>query len=205
MPATGRHRGRRRSGDRRFVWRPRDRGHPDRATDPFRRSRGRDIGRFRVTFVARDSVGGTDSTTTDVTVLGETSLRIASEPGDYVGGGGSYFYSDTSRFTVARNYLAGISVSAMGSQYSDSWNLSFSSVGAGMLTTGEYSGARAFGNATDQYPGLSVSRFGTSCSNLSGDFAVRQVAYDVNGQVTSLWSEVPFTRGGMKGTCPSAC
>src|SRR5258705_438628 len=57
-----------------------------------------------------------------------TSLRMSSQPGDYIGGGEDYFYTSSDGTFTAQGALGHVSVSFHTPSYSHFWNLDFAAV-----------------------------------------------------------------------------
>lgn len=119
---------------------------------------------------------------------GQTALYMFSEPGDYIGGGLEYFYTDADLdFGVSRNYQNGVSVSATKFEWPNSiwWYLNFAAQGNQLLGPTLYTDATRYPfNAGYGTNGLSVYGNGRGCNTLTGSFEVLEIEYDANNQVT---------------------
>ena len=128
---------------------------------------------------------------------GQYILYMESSPGDYIGQGSTWAYTDADvSFRTTQNWQNGASVYLSGSSFDRwiNWNLDFSSATGAPLEPGYY------GNAT-RYPfnhfigptnGLAVGGMGRGCNRLSGDFTVREVQYGSDGGLEKL--AVDFTQ-----------
>lgn len=116
-----------------------------------------------------------------------TSLSMTSEPGDYIGGGQTYFYgAGEGNFGAQVNYAGGVTISFVSGNYDHWWNLSFRAPGGAPLTTGTYLNALRFPFQGDTAPGLDVSGDGRGCNGLTGSFQVLQIEYGPDNTVTAF-------------------
>ncbi len=146
------------------------------------------FGRHRVTFVAEDAEGRTDSTTTAINVTGVTSLTVISESGDFVGQGSTYVFTDSGAYSAVRNNANGVSITyGQGNNYSTTWNLDFAAPLSEPLQPGEYLDAIAYGQNT-AYPGMRVTVANRYCNTITGTFHVKQVAYGPSGSIEAFWA-----------------
>lgn len=117
---------------------------------------------------------------------GSTSLAMTGDPGDYITGGRTYYYTGTDGpFTATRNYHNGVSLSFHTPTYSHWWYLDFSAPAQQFLTVGLYAGALRFPFEGTQ-AGLSVSGDGRGCNTLTGSFEVKEVVYGSGNVVLSF-------------------
>jgi len=117
-----------------------------------------------------------------------TSLLLTGDPGDYISGGRTYFYTPADGlFTVNRNYHNGVSLSFHTPSYSHWWYVDFSAPGQQSLAVGVYSGALRFPFEGSQ-AGLDVSGDGRGCNTLQATFEVKEVTYGSSGAVLSFWA-----------------
>ena len=121
-----------------------------------------------------------------VTVLPEiaaaqtTALVFQSESGDSVGGGISRSWTSADgNFTVTRNQRNGISAAVDGIAFG--WYLHFSLPDNRQITPGHYTGATRY--PSTPFVGMSVSGSGPGCTELTGRYLVREVAYGPTGDV----------------------
>lgn len=118
-----------------------------------------------------------------------TAINLQSDPGDYIGQGQNYSYTDdNAEITYSRNYDNGIRILIrnLPNEPSLSWTLNMAAIGEVELVAGEYLGAQRFPVPNAQSPGLSFSGQGRGCNNLTGSFEISEVSYDSNGDVLSL-------------------
>lgn len=108
-------------------------------------------------------------------------LYMVSQPGDYIGQGTSWDFTDaTHTFTASQNYDQGVTVRVDGPNW---WTLNFAAPGEIPLTPGLYEGAIRFPFQPITLPGLSVSGDGRGCNELSGEFTVHEVVYNPDGSI----------------------
>lgn len=129
-----------------------------------------------------DSAGNqaTDSIVVHVSSKSDpkTFMSFVSEPGDYIGGGSNWYYSENDAiFTLTTNYDNGIAVRVSAGE---SWNLDFAAAGDVPLTTGIYTDATRFPFQPVTSNGLSVSGNGRGCNTLTGQFEVLSLS-SLNG------------------------
>lgn len=113
------------------------------------------------------------------------TLTMESDPGDYIGGGGTYSYSTSS----ADSFNA--SATDNGSQVTadvfaangDDWFLDFEGTNNQPLTAGTYKGAIRFPFNPITVPGLSIFGNGRGCNTLTGDFVVNAAEFGPAGYI----------------------
>ncbi len=121
--------------------------------------------------------------------VAETSLKLKSEPGDYVGAGKTFSYpASAGIFSVAKNYADGVSVYFAGPAYADRWDLDFTAPGRVLLQSGAYPGATRYPFDGEGDPGLAIAGNGRTPGNVSGGFVVKEIAYGANGSVERFWA-----------------
>ncbi len=115
----------------------------------------------------------------------ESSLKLFSEPGDYIGGGKQYSYSEpAATFQYTENYHKGITVNInAGNEW---WTLNLVSGDKTQIKPGVYLNAERFPFQSAGKPGLSFSGSGRGCNTLTGQFEVLEVGYDEAGKLKSL-------------------
>ena len=117
---------------------------------------------------------------------GVTSLLLTGDPGDYISGGQTQFYTDADgAFGASRNYHNGVSLSFHTPSYSHWWYLDFSAPGGQYLTVGTYTDALRF-PFEGTHAGLSVSGDGRGCNTLTGSFEVKEVVYGPGSTIASF-------------------
>jgi hypothetical protein len=108
-------------------------------------------------------------------------LKIVSQPGDYVGKGATYSY--TQNDSVFRQYFAAASLVFVDN--GENWMLDFAAPFGGQLKAGTaYTGAGAYFNTAAPY--LVITGVGSGCNETSGSFTVLAVTYDSTGMLLSL-------------------
>src|SRR5262245_24006438 len=117
---------------------------------------------------------------------GITSLLLTGDPGDYISGGQTQFYTDADgAFGASSNYPNGVSLSFHTPSYSHWWYLDFSAPGGQYLTVGTYTDALRF-PFQGTHAGLSVSGDGRGCNTLTGSFEVKEVVYGSGSSIVSF-------------------
>jgi hypothetical protein len=123
------------------------------------------------------------------TVSAGTFINLDSDPGDYIGQGLSYSYTDdTAVIQYSRNYDNGITINIhnLPNEPSDWWTLNLAAPNDEEIQPGVYEGAERFPFQNPNNPGLSFSGNGRGCNTLTGRFEVQEVSYDGSGNVLSL-------------------
>ena len=106
-----------------------------------------------------------------------TSLRLNSDPGDYIGGGQFTFLTPSDgTFSAQQNFDQGVSISFLG-QPGTFWLFEFAAPNKQLLTVGTYMGATRFPFQDPSQAGLSVAGDGRGCNTLTGSFQVLEVVY----------------------------
>jgi hypothetical protein len=113
-----------------------------------------------------------------------SSLTIVSEPGDTIGQGISKTYSSQSALFGATGN--GENVTFAITTLSDTWYINVAAPRGEKMTRHYYPVAERATIRTGRSPGLDIGGNGRSCSQIWGTFAIRQIAYDANGNVTML-------------------
>jgi len=104
---------------------------------------------------------------------------MTSEPGDFIGAGGSYSYeAATLDLGVTQGGEATVSVRDGG------FSVGLGAPGGRPLSEGTYNGAVRFPDASQ--PKIDVSGEGRGCNKTFGDFTVLEVAYGPHGYLQSL-------------------
>ena len=124
-----------------------------------------------------------------------TALVLDSSPGDWVGGGRSYYYTaPTASFTATRNLHNGVSVAVrIGSEC---WDLDFSAPNMAPLEVGTYEHVRAYPFEVGPPlvvpidPGLAIGggscSYGHGCNRVAGSFVVTDLVWGTDQSVTSF-------------------
>jgi uncharacterized delta-60 repeat protein len=130
-----------------------------------------------------------DHTLTITPVPPVTSLTMTSQKGDYIGQGQTYSYdANTGKFGVQRNFDNGVSFN-----YTDSanpgyvwWYLDFAAPAKATLVPGFYGNAVRYPFQSSSQPGLDIAGEGRGSNTLTGNFTVKQAAYDASGNVLAF-------------------
>ena len=123
---------------------------------------------------------------------GVASLRIESEPGDFIGDGKRYYHrpSDGTFSSALWGAVTGTAVDITFRPptfpFGENWRLAFAAPGGAPLTVGTYSGAAAHPFQAADVPGLNISGMGRGCNSITGSFVVHEVTY-TGDTVTALW------------------
>lgn len=120
---------------------------------------------------------------------GTTSLLLTGDPGDYISGGRTHFFTQADgTFTARINPANGVSLAFNTPGFSHWWYLDFAAPGKQFLTPGVYTGAvrYPYPYTVSGVPGLSVSGDGRGCNTLTGSFEVKEVVYGSSGTVQSF-------------------
>jgi hypothetical protein len=119
------------------------------------------------------------------------TVTLTSEPGDFIGAGGTYAYSVAggdvlfvgSSRVAADDPVNGVAVDVEAAN-GDRWRLSFAAPTGQPLVAGDYPGAARFQDVG--VPGLDVNGNGRGCNTVVGSFTVSEAVYGPNGYVQTL-------------------
>jgi hypothetical protein len=139
------------------------------------------LGDHVLTFYATNSLGATDSAVSVIQVSGLTDLRTESDPDDIVGQGASAALSSEDAAFNAREENGAVIVTVTSTTMAQTWTLTFAGPDGAPLATGDYLDAGALPNPGSGRPGLSISCDGRACSDLTGEFHVRELVRDASG------------------------
>lgn len=104
------------------------------------------------------------------------SLTLRSDPGDWIGQGGTYQYSAAS--TPVVGYApGGRRIEVLFGRTGPSWRMSFEAADGLPLTPGVYPNAQRQPFQDPGHPGLAVYGLGRGCNTLTGTFTVHQIGY----------------------------
>ena len=106
-----------------------------------------------------------------------TSLTMQSDPGDYIGQGQSYNYSqaDGTFSALVFGTNTAVSIRFNTPSFDHWWNLNFATANGGPLTPGVYLNAQRFADGVS--PALDVFGDGRGCNMVNGSFEVLQATY----------------------------
>jgi hypothetical protein len=141
------------------------------------------------------------------------TLTMTSDPGDYVGQGGSYSFSTPGNLFFARSSQAGstITVTVRPDPVDTTfWSLEFAAPAGQQLVPGTYTGAQRASSRAPGAPGLDVDGDGRGCSTVTGSFTVLDAVYEPSGYVDSFHAvfeqhcegAAPALRGEVQVTNP---
>jgi hypothetical protein len=114
---------------------------------------------------------------------GDSSYRMVSEPGEWVGRGLTWEYGPTS-YLIPRGTRQELHLTVLGALAVDQWELYFMPPAGGTLDVGTYDGAVYYLDASDG-PGMDVSGTGRGCRHISGSFTIHELAF-VGPEITHL-------------------
>jgi predicted Zn finger-like uncharacterized protein len=107
----------------------------------------------------------------------DTSLRVISDPGDFIGQGKTYSYNGN-QLVLRKIPAGGLSI------FVDDWSVEFVPPKGGVLKTGEYLNAKR-SSSNDNAPGMEFSGHGRGCNSIAGQFVVWEL--EMNGdQITRV-------------------
>ena len=127
-------------------------------------------------------------TLTTALAAGTTALWMASDSGDYIGGGITQtLNSPDYAFVASTNYDGGVNISVNNTSSSSyvNWTLSFAAPVGTTFGVGKYDQATRFPFQAPTAPGLDVSGDGRGCNVSKGFFVVRDYTAN-NGSVQSF-------------------
>lgn len=118
-------------------------------------------------------------------VSAETRLVLKSDPGDFVGQGKKYLYTDTnSVFRFSKYHPNGIILNVTTAD--DWWILTLLAPNNAILQPGSYNGAMRGAFKDADKPGLDFSGNGRGCNQLTGRFDIFEISYDSQGVVNGI-------------------
>jgi hypothetical protein len=141
------------------------------------------------------------------------TLTMTSDPGDWVGQGGSYSFSTPGNLFFARSSQGGSDITVTVRPDPSSavyWSLEFAAPGRQPLVPGTYTGAVRASERGLSSPGLYVSGELRGCSSVTGSFTVLDATYEPSGYVDSFHATfeqhcdgvAPALRGEVQVTNP---
>lgn len=137
----------------------------------------------------------------------QTSLVMASDAGDYIGGGKTYQYRATDgTFSASKNYDNGVSINFKANGWpeeGDDWDLDFVAPDRAQLTPGTYKNAQRFPFQDPGHPGLDISGCGRGSNELTGTFTVKNVQFGGSGVDSFVATFEQHSEGGtpaLRGT-----
>ena len=142
---------------------------------------------------------GVDALAAGASASTETSYSYKSQPGDYIGGGGSNHYTPkdaTISVSGTAEYLT-FSVTTD----TEFWYITLAAPAGEQLHPGTYYNAERAPFRTGRAPGLDVSGDGRGCNEVWGNFAINQIATNLSGEITLL--DANFTQYCESPTAPA--
>jgi heat shock protein HslJ len=112
------------------------------------------------------------------------SYKFVSDPGDYIGGGKTKSYTNSTTVFGLSGTTAGITYTVSGQR--DDWRVQFAPPAGQQLHVGTYTDAQRAPFHDPTHPGLEVSGDGRGCNTLTGSFKITQLVVDGTGAVKAL-------------------
>jgi hypothetical protein len=112
------------------------------------------------------------------------SYHFASDAGDYIGGGKTKTYTNSTTIFGLSGTTAGISYSVSGQR--DDWRVELAPPAGEQLHVGTYTDAQRAPFREPGHPGLDVDGDGRGCNTLTGSFTIAELVTDATGAVKAL-------------------
>jgi hypothetical protein len=112
------------------------------------------------------------------------SYRFASDPGDYVGGGKTKSYTNSTSVFALIGSTNGVHYTVSGQR--DDWTVDLMPPAGEQLHVGTYTGAQRAPFREPGHPGLDVGGDGRGCNTLTGSFTITELVTDPTGAVKAL-------------------
>jgi hypothetical protein len=139
-----------------------------------------------VVLVTATLIGGVlQATPADASPL-RTFVTMHSSKDDYIGGGVSRLFTDHLGSVDVSGTADGISVSVSGGTLGDAYGMAFTPPPGKELHVRTYLNAQRSPFRTAGHPGIDISGDGRGCNTISGRFDVRDIAFDLSGNVMRL-------------------
>ena len=115
--------------------------------------------------------------------IAQTVLAMSSQPGDYVGGGQQYLFTQSDAFFTPQNSsnFVGFAINN-----GDFWDADFAGPTSARLAVGNYQNAQRYPFEPAGTPGLSVYGAGAGCNTLTGNFQVLKAGYSKSSALTNF-------------------
>jgi hypothetical protein len=121
------------------------------------------------------------------TTTNRTVVSVFSDPGEYIGGGGSrLFYAGNGSVAVSGDATY-LTVDVSGGTLGDSFSLTFAPPQGQRLRQQLYTGGQTAPWRATGRPGIMINGDGHGCSETAGRFDVKDIATTSDGRVTRLW------------------
>src|SRR5918912_3997581 len=117
------------------------------------------------------------------------TLTMTSDPGDYIGQGGSYSFSTPGNLFFAQTREGGSAILVtvrLDPVDTTFWSLEFAAPAGQPLVPGTYTGAQRAMSRDPGAPGLDVNGDGRACNRVTGSFTVLDAVYEPSGYVDSF-------------------
>jgi hypothetical protein len=115
-----------------------------------------------------------------------TYLSLNSQPGDYVGGGGTYKFTPADGTFSVTNSSSTVNITFNTSDFSQFWSLDFGSPQSMKFARGQYVDAQRTPFRSPTRPGVDVGGDGRGCNTDTGQFLVSDFALALDGTVARL-------------------
>ena len=153
---------------------------------------------FQFELTVTNSSGENDNAIVDVNISSksdaQTFITMNSEPGDYIGQGQTFYFSTLDgSFTLNSNSP---DVAALLFQSAERWNYQFAAPDGTELSSQFYQGASRYPIQAANEPGLNVSGAGRGCSTLTGNFDIKALNRDMNGNINGYAASFEQRCGG---------
>jgi len=114
-----------------------------------------------------------------------TEIRVYSEDGDHVGGGGTFVFTEANgTLTVEKGFRDDVKIEWQ--NLPDFFSFEFEGPDAQQLVPGLYEDAEGYPFQGPGLPGLAIFGMGAGCNTLTGSFEVHEVEYDQDGTPVKL-------------------
>lgn len=110
------------------------------------------------------------------------SYSFKSDPGDYIGGGASRSYANSTSTFGLTGSTSSLTYRVSGNR--DNWSVRLAAPTGEALKVGTYTGAQRF--AGPGHAGLDLGGNGRGCNQVTGSFTILQLGTDEQGNVTAL-------------------
>lgn len=107
--------------------------------------------------------------------ISQIVLAMSSQPGDYIGGGAQYLFTQSDGVFTLSNSANVVTVNI---NNGDAWTADFAGPTTARLGIGDYESAQRYPFETSGTPGLSVYGAGRGCNTLTGNFQVLKAVYN---------------------------
>ena len=120
---------------------------------------------------------------------GVTSLLLRGEPGDFIVGEQTLFFTAAEgSFVAYRNPANVVSVRFNTPTFDHFWTLDFVAPHFAPLAVGSYEGATRYPFQDEDQPGLSVGGDGRGCNTSTGRFEIKEIVYGAGDAITAFWA-----------------